>query len=170
MLNVTAFKAAKNKWYGPNFILLFELTYDTSSNPPGVLRFAKYDAAVNFEGVEFMPFALAGIEVTETLYGEVPMFDIAISNAGRLMMSVMEYNVIEGMKGRILWVHPDHLADPTAKKESKFTVMSGRADRSMAVLTVAPVPVDVMNLMIPKGIVSVDEFPGVVGTRARLMV
>lgn len=171
MLNIGAFVDVKNQWYGKNFVLLFEMTFDLSDPlNPAYLRFAKYDKTIVFEGHEWTAFAIAGIEVTENLRGEVPAFDIAISNAGRVLMSIMEFNIIEGMRGRLLWVHPDRLADSSAKRECKFTVMLGRAEANVAVLTVAPVPVDVMNLMLPKGVVSIDEYPGVVGTRARFMV
>lgn len=171
-LIVPAFQAMKNVPNGQSFVMLFELTYDDSDpSNPIVLRFAQatYGVAVTFEGVLWEPFPIGSIELTQSTTGEIPAVDIAISNAGRLVMGIIEQYEIENKRGRLIWVHPDHFDDPAARVEEPFTVVSARATDAVAVLTVAPLGFDPLTVQLPRHLVSLDEFPGVVGNRGSMM-
>jgi hypothetical protein len=154
-----------------NFVILFELTFDDSdpANPVN-LRFTRYNVPIVFEGVTWEPFPFGAIELTQSTTGEVPAFDIALSNAGRLMIGIMEQYELDNKNGRLIWVHPDHLNDPTAKVEEPFTVVGARANESTGILTVAPVGFDPLTVQLPRKVVSLDDFPGVVGNRGAYLV
>jgi len=166
MLNVPAFLEEKNQLFGEGLIILLEIEYATNQ----FIRFARYNTAINFEGFNWIPFPISDVEPTETTQGELPAYDIALSNVGREIQSILEFNEIEGASGRLVWVHPDHLADDTAKIEEPFVIISATANVSTAVLTVAPVNFDPFEVQIPAEIVTTSKFPGVLGNRGRFLL
>lgn len=168
MINVPPFKPEKNKLSGKKFIILFELEYE-----PGLfVRYAEpyFATPITFEAVTWQPFPISGADSSQATSGEIPAFDIAFSNVGREVQSILEFYNVEGKTGRLVRIHPDMLADPTAKIDEPFVVVSARADSHTAVLTVAPVTFDPLGIQLPRELVTPEKFPGILGSRSRYLV
>jgi hypothetical protein len=166
VLSVTQFLAEKNKLEGDEFVVLFELEYSAGQ----FLRYARWDADVTFESHTWSKFPIARIETSQSTQGDIPAFDIGFSNVGREIQSILEFNEVEGLPGRLVIVHSSMLGDPTAKIEEPFIVVSIRADNLSAVMTVAPINFDPFGVMLPRDIVTPDNFPGILGARGRYLV
>lgn len=157
MLEIPAFGSDKNRHQGPTLVLLLEIEYATAQ----FLRIARYDVDVTFEGIVWPHnLAMGEPETSQGLQGKLPAFDLTISNIGRELQSILEFNPIEDARpGRLIWVHPDHLDDPTAKHEEKFSVIAARTSTKNAVLTCTAIPFDPLGLLIPADVVTHEEFP-----------
>lgn len=166
MLTVSAFADEKNLVEGKAFILLFELEYDTGS----YVRYARWPDDVSFGGETWTSFPIADFESSVNTKGEIPAFDITFSNVGREIQAILEFYEIEGREGRVLWVHPDHLGDATAKIEEQFTVVSAVANAYNATLTLSPVTFDPLGILLPREVVTTSKFPGIIGRRSRFLV
>jgi hypothetical protein len=142
-------------------IVLLELEYATGQ----FVRFARYNRVVTFDGHDWLPFPIAPVEVSESSQGETPAHDIAFSNVGREFQSILEFYDIEGTLGRLLWVHPDDLDDPTAAVVENFTVLSAHVDRRNAAITVTPINFDPLDVELPRATVTQEEFPAILGIR-----
>lgn len=162
-LTVPPFTTDKNLLEGLGYILLFELEHEAGQ----FTRFARHTQNVSFEGFTFTKFPMGGVDVPQTSSGEIPVFNIGFSNVGREVQSILEFYIIEGRPGRLIWVHPDKLADTTAKIEERFTVLSASADQQTATLSCSPIAWDIFGVQLPLRVVTVEEFPGVLGTRGR---
>ena len=166
-LSVSAFASEKNMLSGSMFILLFELEIADGN----FIRFARYDVDVTFEGQTWEAYGFGdGIDVTHNSQGEIPAYDIAFTNVGRQMQSILEFYDVEGRTGRLLWVHPDHLGDPTAKVEEPFVIVSARSDMRSAAITVSSTPFDPLSVQIPAELASIKKFPGLVSNNNRYML
>lgn len=162
-LSVPAFADDKNLLEGKGYILLFELEHEAGQ----FTRFARHTQNVSFEGFTWTKFPMGSVDIPQTQSGEIPVFNIAFQNVGREVQSLLEFYIIEGRPGRVLWVHPDKLADTTAKIEEKFIVLSAQADQQTATLSCSPIAWDIFGVQLPNKIVTVEEFPGVLGTRGK---
>jgi hypothetical protein len=104
---------------------------------------------------------------SQNTQGQIPTFDLALSNVGQVVESILEQNVVEGRPGRLLTVHRDHLADPTAVFEEPFTIVSASAAIDKAVIKCASVQFNWLRALIPRKVVTRANYPGVMGTRSR---
>lgn len=165
MLSVPEFVQGKNALQGKNYLLLVEFTHSD-----GTARFARYDTNVTYPtvgGQVYTAFPIGEIEVSQGTTGELPAYDIPLSNVGREIQSILENSDIESYTGKLIWVDPDQLADATAKIEETFVVVSARADARTATITVSPVTFDPLGIQLPLEVVTLTKFPGVVGARRR---
>lgn len=173
MLNIPAFQSRKNDPYdGKPYILLVELKYaDTGGGVGGVdplyIRYARYDIDVIFEGKTWKAFGMGNPARSQSSRGEIPTFDLALANVGREVQSILSNYVVEDRVGRLVTVHVDLLADPSAKHEEPFTVISANANTQHAVLSCAQVKFDPLNVQIPRRVMTRRDYPGLPGYRAR---
>ena len=163
MHSIPQFESEKEKRSGKAFIHLLEVEYSAGQ----FLRYAKHDRPVVFEGHTWSPFPMSKPARSETSSGEIPVMDIAVSGVGREIASILEFYDIAQRPGRTVRVHPDHLNDPTAKKEAKFIVKSARIMANSAILTVTPLIFDPLSTFLPRKKVSSAEFPGILGAGAQ---
>jgi hypothetical protein len=188
MHDIPAFAAEKEKRSKKAFIHLLEIDYagDHTNNHAACqfVRYCRYDqptapwqkdvatqwtpptppqTPVTFEGFTWVPFPMSKPTRSEYVSSEIPAMDIAVSGVGREIASILEFYDIEQRPGRTIRVHPDHLADPTAKKELKFIVKSARVMMSTAIITVTPLIFDPMQAFLPRRRVTATEFPGILG-------
>jgi hypothetical protein len=180
MLSIPAFVAEKEKRSGKAFLHLLEIEYSDGQ----FVRYVRYDkpnsgwetepgqwqssiapdgSPLLFEGVFWSPFPMSKPTRSESANGEIPVLDISISGVGREIASILEFYDIEQRPGRTVRVHPDHLADPTAKRESKFIVKSARVLANTAIITVTPLIFDPLATYLPRQRVSSAKFPGILG-------
>lgn len=177
MLDVAAFKDEMNLLAGKGFVCLLEILYDKSDpNPANWLYFrvAKYTQAVTIGMPQlgnptvtmittFTPFALGDFEMSQSTDGQIPGFQMTIENVGREMMAILEFYEIERARGRIIIVHPNKLADATARIEERFRINSATANDAVATLECVGVNFDPLMVMIPSRIVTREEFPSIAG-------
>lgn len=165
MLDVPAIRATKNQTSGrPALVPLLEIEYA----PGDWIRWAKYDTDIVFAGNTYKSFGFGGIEITNTTKGEVPGTNITVAGAGRELVSILEHldpEQDELIEGRILWVDPLQLADPTAFIEEPIVLSRARANEQHAELTVASVPFHPHDVPLLGELVTTEEFPGILGNR-----
>lgn len=173
MLSVPAFLAEKNRREGKNYIMLVELLYDDSDPNPAnhaYFRAAQWDQDIVFAGNTYLAFPIGDVEVSQSVSGEIPAFDIPLINVGRELQSVLELYTLENKPGRLLWVHPDLTGDASAYIEEPFRVISAVATREDGRLSCASVTFDPTAVLLPAKLVTRDEYPGVNGFRSRFFV
>lgn len=164
MLNVPAFVSDKNRLEGKGYRMLLEIEYTSGQ----FFRLARHDHDIVFDGNTYLSFPIGSPEVSQTTQGEIPAYEVSLSNIGREMLSIFElYAEFDEAPGRLIWVHPDHLSDPTAKVEEPFTVVSARANRRSASITCSPVTFDPLGVQLPRELVTTDKFPGIRGNGTR---
>ncbi len=161
MFNVARIFQWKNKPEKSVPIVLLEIEFA----PAEFVRFARYNRPVTFQGFDWLPFPIAPLEIEETSTGQTPAFDIAFSNVGREFQSILEFYDVIGRTGRVLWVHPDDLADPTAAIEESFTIIAAHTDARNAAITVTSVAFDPLDVQLPRQLITHADYPGILGVR-----
>lgn len=180
MIANSAFQAIKNNLINLNdWLLLVELRYDTGdeTTPESsrlYFRAARSRTPISYEHDSFTPFAakvwtpmsIGTVKQSQDMTGTLPTFELAISNVDRQMQTILQRFIIEHHHGRVIYAHPDHLNDDTAKLEEKFTVVSVVTNRQVAKFTLTSVAIDPLTLAWPWKIVTFKLLPGILGNRA----
>jgi phage-related protein len=164
MLDIPAFVAKKNALNGDAFVLLIEIEYQAGD----YLRWARVDSRVDdailFEGNTYEPFGIGNPRRSQNSSGQIPTFDLPIANPRRAFQSVLQNHIVEGKTGRIITVHRDHLADPTAKAEEWFTIEAASSAASLLTLTCRAVRFNPRRCRIPSKVMTRAEYPGLLGS------
>jgi hypothetical protein len=162
-LDIEALIGAKNALWGDAMVMLVEVEYTAGE----FIRYARInaltDSPVTFEGKSFTPWIIGIPKRNQNGQGQIPMFDLIFANPERVLQSTLQYNVVEGRPGRIIAVHRDHLADPNAKVEEKFTVKSAGAHESVATLTCSGIRLNRGTSRIPSRTTSRSRYRGLLG-------
>jgi hypothetical protein len=184
MTTLPAYLADKNSLAFRGYKMCIEFLYDNSDPLPVnwlYYRKARYDADIV---ITIDQLGNPGTNVTATFAGGSPIGDVEetqntqdaattmqliLPNAARELQSICEFYDLSEKLGRLLWVHPDHLADGPVV-ESVFEIQSAAPVRDHGVITVTPYSFDPTLKMIPAEVVTSDRWPGIAGVRARYLV
>lgn len=184
MPTLPAYLADKNSLAFRGYKMLVEFLYDNSDPLPAnwlYYRKAQYDLDLT---LTIDQIGNPGTNVTVTFDGGSPIGDveeqvntqdasttmqIILPNASREIQSICEFYDLSEKPGRLLWVHPAHLADGYVV-ESVFEIQSAAPVRDHAVINVTPFSFDPTQKLIPAEVVTSDNWPGIAGVRARYLV
>lgn len=114
------------------WIWLMELNVDGAN----AFRIAcNYDASVTFNGYTWTPYEVSISDQRDDADGRINEVDVSIANVGLLAMDYAELGNIFNNACKLILVHEESLADPTAKLESRVRVQGISGDQMTATLT-----------------------------------
>lgn len=179
-----AYLADKNSLDFLGYKMLVEFLYDNSNASPALWLYYR-KAQHNLDLTLTIPqLGNPGVNVTVTFSGGSPIgnveeqqntsdaaitMQLILPNAAREIQSICEFYDLSEKPGRLMWVHPDHLADGIVV-ESDFLIQSVAPVREHAVVTATAYSFDPTRKMIPSEVITPDKWPGLAGSRARFLV
>lgn len=185
MLNVPEFIDDFQILEGKGYVFLLEILYDATNANPDLwqyMRLAKYNIPVTITTPQYMrkpvvnttitftPFPIADTEITASINGSIPGFDLTLSSVGREVIAILENYEIEHARGRVIFVHPDKLAPvPCPMIAEAFTIASANADAMSATLSCVGVNFDPLLVKVPAEVITQDTFPGILGNAVFFM-
>jgi phage-related protein len=165
-LDVVPFIAEKNKRWGEAFVMLVEIQYAA-----GVFwRVAKLgltEESIEFEGETWTNFPIDIPRRSKNSRAEIPTFDLSVANPERVFQSILHNYVVEGRTGRLITVHRDHIDDPTAKIEERFTIESATSTARVVTVTCRAIRFNPRRSRIPSRTMTRAEYPGLLGPGQR---
>jgi hypothetical protein len=183
-MTLPAYLADKNSLAFRGYKMLIEFLYDNSNvNPALWLYYRKAQHNVDLT-LTIDQLGNPGTNVTVTFGGGSPIGDVeeqrntrdaatmmqlVLPNAARELQSLCEFYDLSEKPGRLLWVHPNHLADGPVV-EAVFLIQSAAPVRAHGVINVTPYSIDPTRKMIPAEVVTSAKWPGLAGVRARYLV
>lgn len=163
MQDLEQFISKKNSLYGDAFLLLIEIEYTTGE----FLRWArvgKAEGSIIFEGNTFVPFGIGNPRRSQNSRGQIPTFDLALSNPQRIFQSTLENYIVEGKVGRLIIVDRDQIDDPTAKAEEWFTIETANSHAQLITLTCKSIRFNPRRCRIPSKTMTRSAYPGLLGS------
>jgi len=132
-------------------------------------RLPSGSGTVSFEGQTWTSFGIGNPVRSQNPHGQIPTFDLQLTNVGRFVQSILENYILEWRPGRLITVHKDYLSDPNAKSEEPFTVITADTTTPVAALTCASVRFNWLRAQIPRKVVTRANYPGVLGSRSKYL-